>query len=89
LLLLIAFRRFALVSVVVVISTLMIGTFFTEYTPTVKPNLSEDVPMIEATRQQWTALMPYEPDANAWCNTLLMPVNLLDKRVLFVPAGIG
>ena len=89
LLLLIAFRRLALVTVVVIISILMIGTFGIRYRDTILPNLVQDISAIEASRQQLANLIPYEPDADPWCNTLLLPGKLRDNRILYVPAGIG
>ncbi len=89
LLLLISFRRFIVSAAVIVISIVMISPFATRYKETILPNLIQDMTAIETTRQQWASLMPYEPDVDAWCNTLLIPRNFLDSRILYVPAGIG
>jgi hypothetical protein len=89
LMLLIAFRRLATITVIIAVSILMIGTFAEPYRDYIGRNVTEDRQAIETTRQEWSKWISYEPDAEPWCNTILFPQNLLNVRILYVPAGMG
>ncbi len=86
--LLIASRNFWPVSITIAIGLMTFGTFLTGYhqwsanfAPSTQP---------ERIQESLEPYLEYDTHTtNAWCNTLLMPVWLLDNRVTLVPAGIG
>ena len=88
-LLLIAFRRLATVNILIIVSLLTFGTFTVRYKELIEPNVTEDRQALENDRQKWSTWISYQPDSDAWCNTILFPISLLDSHVLLVPAGMG
>jgi len=87
--LLIAFKHYRMAIILIVIGLLGAGTFlriysefganFFDYTP-------EEIEQLQAPYDQYLA---YDPQADAWCNTVLVPVAFLDNRSTFVPPGMG
>jgi hypothetical protein len=89
LLVLVAFRRMAVVAVVAIANAIMVPSFLAAYERW-EPNFSVDTAVVERERERFATLVRYE-DAprNAWCNTLVLPFEHFDWRVTVVPPGIG
>lgn len=76
LLLLIAQRRFRIVSLLIVIGIVALPSFLTNYQSLWYASFHRENADIETFRQQSTNILIYDPDAlNAWCNTLLVVLN--------------
>lgn len=93
LVILIGYRRFRLVGMVVFIGIVSMGAFLEEYQRFRIPafTFSEHAPT-EAFQAVFLENMVYDADAaNPWCNTLLMPRALLNTPypAAFIPGGIG
>lgn len=93
LVILIGYRRFRLVGMVVFIGIVSMGAFLEEYQRFRIPafTFSEDAPT-ETLQAVFQENLVYNADAaNPWCNTLLMPRAMLNTPypAAFIPGGIG
>jgi hypothetical protein len=89
LLVLIRFRRFALVALVAVTNLVMLGSFLNLYDQW-RPNFEIDKRALAQQRAELARVLRYDEDApSPWCNTVLIPIALYDSRVTLVPAGVG
>jgi hypothetical protein len=89
LLLLLTFRRFLLVAVVLVLSLFHLPYFRATYDG-LAPLFTADRAAIEARRDEMSRILRYDPNVtDPWCNTVLIPVEIYDDRVLTIPAGVG
>jgi hypothetical protein len=89
LLVLIADRRFYLVSVIIFSSALTWGTFLHDYRQWVGDNFPSNHQALAAVQPTFREHLVYVSSADPWCNTLLVPARFLDERILAVPGGIG
>ena len=89
LLVMVRFRHFALVAGVALTNVLLVGSFVDSYRLW-EPNFRIDREGVARQRQQLARHIRYEEGApSAWCNTVLLPVEMYDARVTLVPAGMG
>ena len=89
LLVLVAFRRLAVVAVVATTSALMVPSFLAGYERW-EPNFKVDTAVVERERERFATLIRYDDAArNPWCNTLVLPFENFDWRVTVVPPGFG
>jgi hypothetical protein len=88
--LLIAFKHFRLVIILIVIGLFGSGIFLNTYSDEFSANFFQYTPeQIEKLKAPFEHYLVYEEQANSWCNTVLTQASFLDNRVTFVPAGIG
>jgi hypothetical protein len=89
LLLMIRFRRLALVAAVIVAYALATPSFAAEYRQW-KPTFTFDLEQLRTLRASVARHVTYDARAlSPWCNTILIPVPLYDYRVTLIPPGIG
>jgi hypothetical protein len=88
--LLIAFRHFRLIMIVIVIGLLGSGIFLRTYSSEFSANFFQYTPeQIEQLKAPYEQYLVYEAQADPWCNTVLTQALFLDNRMTFIPAGIG
>jgi len=88
--LLIAFRNFRHVSILIVIGLLGMGMFLTEYQDWNDNFVSYSPSQAETIKKSFEQYISFDTQAtNPWCNTLLMNLQFLNLNATFVPAGIG
>jgi hypothetical protein len=89
-LLLIAYRRYRLVAVLIGTNLLLIGVFLSLFSNYWAKDFASDPADYAEKQAEMASYIAYDSDAvTPWCNTLLLDVRLFDERVLSVPAGIG
>jgi hypothetical protein len=88
-LLLLSERRIALVGALIVINLATTPGFVKMY-QTWKPNFLTPATTLSAERQNVASVLRYEPHApSPWCNTVMLPLEAYDQRVLAIPPGLG
>jgi hypothetical protein len=88
-LVLVAFRRFAIVAVVLALNLIMVGSFLNAYGRW-SPNFSLNQAGLAAERATIAKYMKYDPHARSpWCNTIALPTEIYDGRVTLIPPGFG
>jgi hypothetical protein len=86
---LVAMRRHLVVTVLVAANLSMLPDFLNHYERW-EPNFTLDPISVERERERVSRFLQYDDAAhNGWCNTLVLPVDLFDWRVVVVPPGIG
>lgn len=56
----------------------------------VKADYTTKIPELEELQPEFEELVRFDPTArNAWCNTMLIPLDYYDRRLIIVPPGIG
>jgi hypothetical protein len=89
LLVLVAFRRIAVVAVIAVLNVMMIPSFRAGYERW-GPNFHLDQAALASERAEFSRLIAYDGGAaNPWCNTIFVPLELYDWRVTLIPPGLG
>ena len=89
LLVMVRFRHFAVVGVVIAANLLFVPAFLDSYREW-KPNFHVDRAALAKQRDRLARHLRYDPDTHSpWCNTVLLPVEQYDVRVTLVPAGMG
>jgi len=89
LLVLVGCRRNAVAGVALAVNLALVGAFVASYGRW-GPDFRLDQNMLRVDRAGFARLIVYNRDApNPWCNTLTLPVPLLDWRATLVPPGIG
>jgi hypothetical protein len=88
-LLLIAFRHFRLVVIVMVIGLFGIGMFLKDYSLWDSNFIPYSPQRIEQLKAPYQQFLIYDEHADPWCNTVLIQVRFLDNHVTLVPPGIG
>jgi hypothetical protein len=92
LLMLVAFKRYRIVAAFLLVGLLSVGAFLNSYRQDRAIQFEQDtVPaQVEILKTTFSPYLVYDVDAdNPWCNTLLIPVRLIDMPVMAVPDGIG
>ncbi len=90
LLLLIAYKRYLPIQLFVAANVLLIPAFIGFFQPEVVSKYQFDVASIDSFHQAFEAVAPYEPNAtNAWCNTVVFPVEAFSPYLLGVSGGMG
>lgn len=90
--LLIAQKRFMLVALMIAGNMALLPHFLDTYKRAIAPAFPEQqtIASIQAFAAQLTPVMPYDEKRNGWQNTLLIPLSLVEERLLLgVPPGIG
>jgi hypothetical protein len=89
LLVLVGCRRTRILAVALAINIALVGAFMQSYGRWA-PDFQLDQHMLKADRAAFARLLVYtRAGGNPWCNTLTLPVALLDWRATLVPPGIG
>lgn len=90
LLVLIAFRRYRLILLLIVSNVLVTGYFLNAYDDQVGVKFRTDHAIIESFDEQVRQVITYDPDVpTPWCNTLLFPVTNFHPGLNTVPPGIS
>ena len=85
----IAFKRYTLILMVVVTNLLLAGGVGYDLAGYKNDNFKSDPEERAALQTQVNQYITYDPNANPWCNTMLIPVNYYDSRLTLFPAEIG
>ena len=89
-LLLIAFKRYIPIQLFVIANVLLLPAFFGFFQPEVVSKYQFDVAAIDSFHHTFEAVAPYKPNpTNAWCNTVVFPVESFNPYLVGVPAGMG
>ncbi len=90
LLLLIAFKRYWLVAVIIVTNLLCVGYFLDTYTGLIASKFTQDRARMAAFETTVQPYLRYDPTTdNAWCNTVLFHVTDYTAELSGIPGGIG
>ncbi len=95
LLLMIAFRRFKLVALVILVNAIVAPAFLEAYRSELGPQFTYNVESITAFQSATASSLTYDSQAaNAWCNTLLFRLTKkeifnMHPELMSIPAGIG
>lgn len=90
LLVLVAHRRFAPIVVIAVINVIMLPAFLGAYGTWAQNFDARAAAVVKGDRLDLADTIRHQPDApSPWCNTLLLPVEAYDRRVMSIPPGIG
>jgi hypothetical protein len=83
-------KKDALVLVFTIINILLIPAAAIPFSNPVSSNFIYSKDNLTQTKLIFDQSIHFEPDqANAWCNTILLPVTLYDERIALIPPGIG
>jgi hypothetical protein len=93
-LLLIAFKRWKIVALIIAINVVMIPTFLDSYYNAWHSQFLLNRPQVRAFFDEIKDVFPYDPDApSGWCNTILIGIDVTTSgfppEILTFPFGIG
>ena len=87
--LLVAYRRFGLVVVILLVGMVGVPSFLHNY-ESLRHNFTIDREKLDGYGKVFSGTIKFQKDAGSdWCNSLVVTVPLYDSRVLMIPAGIG
>jgi hypothetical protein len=89
-LLLVAFKHYRAVLVIIATHLLVVGAFLSFMTERLKSSFTHDPAQLATMQESIAPYMVFDPHTeNPWCNTVLISPSLFDYRMDMIPAGFG